>query len=111
MIKKKEVAAVPAGLPPTFIFREPTFSFLVLESCTWLVCNLYRPQPDLCFLFLIIRVLFPIACLGSSRELLVAGVLLGNILNSPNGKTAEAIVAVRGIDTTRTEVQAVAVGG
>jgi hypothetical protein len=41
----------------------------------------------------------------------VAGVLLGNILNSPNGKTVEAIVVVRGIDTTRIEVQVVAVGG
>ena len=33
------------------------------------------------------------------------------VLNSPNGKTVEAIVVVRGIDTTRIEVQVVAVGG
>ena len=58
MVKKKEVAAAPAGLPPTYILREPTFSFLALESCTWLVCNLYRPRSDLCFPFLIQFALF-----------------------------------------------------
>jgi hypothetical protein len=37
--------------------------------------------------------------------------VVGKLLNSPNGKTVEAIAAVRGIDTTRTEVQVVAAGG
>ena len=36
--------------------------------------------------------------------------VVGKLLNSPNGKTVEAIVVVRGIDTTRIEVQVVAVG-
>ena len=37
------------GFPPTSLLGGPTASVLALESCTWSVCNLYRPQPDLCF--------------------------------------------------------------
>jgi hypothetical protein len=36
---------------------------------------------------------------------------VGKLLNSPNGKTEEATVAVRGTDVTTTEVQVVADGG
>jgi hypothetical protein len=37
--------------------------------------------------------------------------LVGKLLNSPNGKTVEAIAVARGIDTTRIEDQVVADGG
>jgi hypothetical protein len=58
LLLKGSVAAAPTGFPPAYILREPTFSVLALEYYTWLVCNLYKPRPDLRFHFLYLFYLF-----------------------------------------------------